>query len=69
ENVDIFAGGPAQTAEPAIGLPLPPTVMPDFSTLPPPPLPDFNAPAPDAGQAAMPEQTSNDPSQFRIPGQ
>jgi hypothetical protein len=61
---------------------LPP--LPDFSTLPPPPpLPDFSSPAPSGAlppdkledvlePAPTPAPTtpqSNDPSQFRIPGQ
>ena len=70
QNVDIFANPPVPAAEPAISLPLPPPQMPDFSTLPPPPLPDFNAPVPDpSANIDSPQPVSNDPSQFRIPGQ
>lgn len=65
-NVDIFGAVPI--TEPEIGLPLPPPA-PDFSTLPPPPMPDFNMPVPDPGQMTPPPAPSNDPSQFRIPGQ
>lgn len=70
QNVDIFATDPVPGAVPEIGLPpLPSPVMPDFSTLPPPPLPDFSVPATDPSLTTVSPQISNDPSQFRIPGQ
>ena len=69
QNVDIFATGPIAGGAPAIDLPLPPPVMPDFSTLPPPPLPDFSAPAADPALSTLPPAIVSDPRQFKIPGQ
>jgi len=49
---------------PLTGLPLPPP-LPDFSTLPPQPAPSFGS-----GDNTVPNvPASNDPSQFKIPGQ
>ncbi len=69
KTVDIFAANSLATSLPPIEMPLPPTQMPDFSTLPPPPLPDFSVPAPNSIPTIQPLNPINDPSQFRIPGQ
>jgi hypothetical protein len=73
QSIDIFADNQAQSMPSLptdINLPMPPPTIPDFTTLPPPPLPDFNTPTitPDAGGFA-PQAPTNDPGQFRIPGQ
>ena len=72
QNVDIFANAPMSSGEPMVDLPLPPIApqLPsDFTTLPPPPLPDFNVPASLPDLNSSPTPITNDPSQFRIPGQ
>lgn len=73
KNVDIFAAGPVAQDAPMSTIPdfPPPPPAPDFSTLPPPPLPDFGTiPTPsDVNLETVTAPNSNDPSQFRIPGQ
>ena len=63
---------PTPITAPAVDLPLPPP-LPDFSTLAPPAaLPDFNTPlgaTPPETSTLPPAPTTNDPSQFKIPGQ
>jgi nanoRNase/pAp phosphatase (c-di-AMP/oligoRNAs hydrolase) len=57
---------------PRLDMPMPPP-LPDFSTLPPPPVVGFDTAAtnnqPAYFNVSQPTSTSNDPAQFRIPGQ
>lgn len=77
KDVDIFAEAPMSSAPPTFDLPMPPP-LPDFSTLPPPitvqPIsPDMSIGAPvvasEISTLQPPMPASNDPSQFKIPGQ
>lgn len=72
DDVDIFSNGSIAPTPGMPGIPdlPPPPPAPDFSTLPPPPLPDFGAiPPVDPNLNIPPAAPSNDPGQFRIPGQ
>lgn len=69
--VDIFKNSPTPVVQsPIPDLPMPPEV-PDFSTLPPQPQPQYAPSAQSFDQPASPYSApvSNDPGQFRIPGQ
>ncbi len=73
KNVDIFAGGPLTGSEQTFDLPMPPP-MPDFSSLPPPvPIPSSGIGAPvtaqELGVTPPAASLSEDPGQFKIPGQ
>lgn len=73
EDVDIFQNSQAPVIQPPLqDLPMPPEV-PDFSTLPPQPQAQYVAgpqsPYAQPMQNPYQNQPSNDPGQFRIPGQ
>jgi len=73
ESSDIFQNSQAPVLQPPIqDLPMPPEV-PDFSTLPPQPQAQYSAGMQDPFSQPMPNTyqnpVSNDPGQFRIPGQ
>jgi len=68
---DVTTVSPSSTTG---GLPLPPPLPPDFSTLPPAPAEpvkgDATNPVPDAGSSTLPptaELPKDDPSEFKIP--
>lgn len=71
DGVDMFKNAPAPVVQPPVpDLPMPPEV-PDFSTLPPQPQPQYAPNTQAYNQPATPYSApvSNDPGQFRIPGQ
>lgn len=73
QNVDIFAGGPMAGSNQTFDLPMPPPV-PDFSSLPPPvPISSSGIGAPvtaqELGVTPPISGLSEDPGQFKIPGQ